>query len=124
MLRDHEHNPRAKACDTIVDIYDENGNHIRTIADAKADSFAQSIDLPDGDKAYNISMVPIKLPGVETVWTEGEGSTIFVWDCKDEKGERVIPGNYRIEVRQSDRFGHMGIVTHNIEIISKSSRAM
>jgi outer membrane scaffolding protein for murein synthesis (MipA/OmpV family) len=124
MLRDHEHNPKIKGCDIIIDVYNEAGEHVRTIVDTKVDAFAGSMELPDGDKAYNVTMVPIRLTGVEAVWSEGEGSTIFIWDCKNDSGERVGPGRYRIEARQSDRHGHIGNITRNIEILSKASRAM
>jgi hypothetical protein len=121
MLRTHENNPKAKAVDTNIKIYDRENELIRIVGNAKLDGFADEVDLPDGIQAYNIAMVPIRIKGAEAVWTEGEGETIFVWDCRNELGEPVKQGVYRIDVKQADAFGNVNTVSAAVSIKEKDA---
>jgi len=116
MLRTHEKVPKAKAIETNVEIYDWNNNLVRLVASAGLDGFVDAIDLPDGLEAYNIDMIPIRLKGVEAAWTEGDGETVFVWDCRNELGEPVKQGVYRIDISQRDAFGHEKRISESISI--------
>ena len=111
MLNFREAGVKAKAYSLRIIVINEYGDAVRNVADTKVDSFASAADLPDGVRVSNAGVVPIHLPGVEAVWTEGDGETTFVWDCKDEKGERVKPGIYYIELDQEDRFCHKNRIT-------------
>lgn len=122
MLSQRDSFPKAKAVVTNVEVYDESNNLIRVVANAKMDGFAEEVDLPDGSYAKNMDMVPVRIKGVEAVWTEGEGETVFIWDCRNELGEAVKQGVYRIDIKQADSFGRVKTVSRVINI--KDIRAM
>jgi len=116
MLRTHENNPKAKAVETNIEIYDGNNDLVRMVANARMDGFADDVDLPDGLQVYNTGMVPIRIKGVEAAWTEGDGETIFVWDCRNALGEPVKQGVYRIDIKQADAFGNASMVSAVVSI--------
>jgi len=111
MLNSHEPELKAKVFSMKVIVINDCGDLIRTVTDTKVDAFASAADLPDGVRVPIDGVVPIHVPGVEAVWAEGEGGTTFIWDCRDEKGNRVKPGIYYIELNQEDRFCHKNRIT-------------
>jgi hypothetical protein len=119
MLRTHENNPRAKAVETNIEVYDDKNNLIRVVANARMDGFADEVELPDGAEVYNLEIVPVVIKGVETAWTEGEGETVFVWDCRNELGEPVKQGLYRLDIKQADSFGSSNLISRIINIKEK-----
>lgn len=121
MLRQHERNAKAKAVNSNIEVYDGNNELVRVIASAMLDGFADDIDLPDGSEAYNIDIIPVRVRGVEAAWTEGAGETFFVWDCRNEMGEPVKQGVYRVDLKQSDSFGRISTVSAVISIKEKKA---
>ncbi len=114
----HEMVVKAKAYYLIIRVINEDGEFIRTVADTKVDSFAVSVDLPDGMQIESPGIVPIYIPGVEAIWTEGEHETTFIWDGKDEKGSAVKPGIYYIEVDQHDNGKRKNRITKVVKVLS------
>jgi len=121
MLRTCERIPKAKAVETNIEVYDEKNDLIRIVANARLDGFAAEVDLPGSYEAYNMDMVLFRINGVEAAWSEGDGGTVFVWDCRNELGEPVKQGAYRIDIKQSDSFGNSNLISRVIKI--KSTQA-
>ena len=106
MLRTEENRIKAKVCLMSIKVYDNVGQHVRTVSEAKTDVFAEEAELIGAESACKEGIVPIHISGVETPWTEGDGETTFIWDCKNERGYRVEPGVFNIEILQTDRYGN------------------
>jgi hypothetical protein len=116
MLRYRDRIPKAKAVETSVEVYDGKNNLIRIVAIAQMDGFADEIELPDGNHVKRDEILPIIIRGVEAIWTEGDGNTVFVWDCRNEFGEMVAEGDYRIDIKQADSFGHNNLLSRNVHV--------
>ena len=116
MLRTEENRIRAKACVMDIKVYDDAGQYIRTVTHAQTDIFAEDADLIGLERAGSDGIVPIHIAGVETPWTEGDGETTFIWDCKNERGERVPTGAYKIEIAQTDKYGNSNKVVKPMKL--------
>ena len=116
MLRTDETRIKAKVCVMDIKVYNDAGQYIRTVTHAQTDIFAEDADLIGLDKACRDGILPIHIAGVETPWTEGDGETTFIWDCKNERGERVPDGAYRIEIAQTDKYGNTNKVVKPLNL--------
>jgi hypothetical protein len=72
----------------------------------------ETTDMIMGEGAFDIL-----IPGVEIPETQGQGSTMFSWEGKNDQGQFVETGPYFLKVEQADAYGHVTTITKDINIM-------
>jgi flagellar hook assembly protein FlgD len=105
-----------------INVYNEAGEIVKTIASVPTNNLMTSASLTfngveTGNMLAGEGAFSIYIPGVETPYTCGTGSTGFVWEGENDQSQAIGPGAYYLKIEQTDPYGHVYSITKDINII-------